>query len=237
LESEEDNGVTYLEEIEKRKYVITAEEFYNKSQQKYTKYVYDKTPDTKEELLALALYYIGDYRYKDDYQKAEEAAKKALEIDHNSFEAYALLFYIYDWNPQMGNSAIALEKLEELAKSAEHYGLLGSIYSASKTNPFANSARSKYFYERALEKDDKYAPAYAGLAGYYHYDAKDYSKAAEYLEKFLELRPGDSWALELQKQYSSSYPQIGKRDPFEVVMAGIVVLIALFLVLSFWKRR
>jgi tetratricopeptide (TPR) repeat protein len=235
LESEQDRGVTYLDEIEKRKYILTAEEAYNRTIN-YTRYIYDKTPDTEGEWLALAVYYLGDYRYEDDYQKAEEATKRALEINPNSFEAYAILFYIYDWYPQMGNSVQVLEKMETLAKSAKHYGLLGSIYSGGETNPFSNPARSKYFYEMALREDPWYAPAYAGLAAYYH-NAGDYPKAIGYLERFLELRPNDSWALSLLQEYSGIYPPIGKRDPFELVMAGLAVLFVLNMIRIAWKRK
>jgi tetratricopeptide (TPR) repeat protein len=236
LESEDDRGVTYLDEIEKRKYIMTAEEFYNRTPPNYTMYIYDKTPDTEEEWLALAIYYLGDYRYKDDFQKAEEAAKRALEINPDSLGAYAILFYIYDWQPQMGNSTLALEKLELLAKNAKSYGLLGSIYAGGETNPFANSTKSRYYYEKALELDPDYAPAYSGLAAYYH-NAKDYPRATEYLEKFLELRPGDSWALALLEEYSSMYPPPGRGDPFTLVIAGLMVLFILNVMRLLWKRR
>ncbi len=239
LESSSDKGITYIDEIEKRKYILTAEEAENRTIN-YTMYIYDKTPDTEEEWLALAIYYLGDYRYRDDYKKAEEAAKKALELNPDSFGAYAILFYIYDWYPDMGDPAQVLEKLEKLANdsnNAKYYGLLGKIYAARKNNPFANPTKSTYYYEKAIELDPKYAPAYSGLAAYYYYQEKDYIKAKEYLDKFLELRPNDSWALYMIEKYSHTYPPPGKRDPFALVMAGIAVLFVLNFIRVLWKRR
>jgi tetratricopeptide (TPR) repeat protein len=235
-ESEGDRGITYLDEIEKRKYILTAEEARNMTIN-YTMYVYDKTPDTEYEWLALAIYYMGDYRYVAQYGEAEKAVKEALRVNPESFEAYSLLFYLYDRNRVEGNSSLVLRKLEELAKSSEHYGLLGRIYAGDKTNPFNNHAKSKYYYEKALEKDPGYAPAYAGLAAYYHYQVKDYSKAKKYLETFLKLRPGDSWALSILEEYSSTYVPMGKKDPLTLVMAGIATLFALYVALVFLRKR
>lgn len=233
LESEKDEGIAYLDETSREVYE-SAEEFFNRSRPKY---IYDKTPDSEMEWLALAIYYLSDYRYKDDFQKAEEAAKKALEFDKESFEAYAILFYIYDWNKEMGDSSAVLRKLESIAQTPKHYGVLGSIYMPHKTNPVGSWEKSEYYFNKALEGDPDYALAYEEMAWYYYYIAEDSAMAMHYIKKYLELRPEDQVAKKSRQTYSSVYPLHGKRDPFVLVMAGLGVIFVLNLVRIAWKRR
>lgn len=233
LESEKNKGITYLDESPRKTYE-SAEEYFSRPRPMY---VYDKTPDSGIEWLALAVYYMGDYRYVNNYPKAEEAVKKAMTFNLDGFEAYALLFYLYDRNRVKGEPSLALGKLETLAKTPQHFGVLGSIYMPHKTNPVGNWSKSEYYFNKALEGNPDYALAYEEMAWYYYYVAKDNPMAVHYMKKYLELRPEDPVAKEALQTYSSVYPPVNKRDPFVLVMAGIGVLFALNLIRIAWNWR
>lgn len=228
VELEEDEGKVVLDEVR------GSPDFRLRTKGEY---VFDRTPDNVAEWVALGIYYAGDHRYKKQYQKAEEAFKKALEIDPNSFEAHAFLFYLYDGNRVIGDKLQVLEKIEMLANEAKHYGVLGSIYLPTEANPIRDAQKCKYYLEKAINENPDYAPAYYDLAWYFHYIEHLDKKTVDYIKRYTELNPEDPRGWQDLERYSSTYPPPGKRDPFELVIVGIGIIFALNVIRLLWKRR
>lgn len=227
VELEEDEGKVVLDEVR------GSPDFRLRTKGEY---VFDRTPDNVAEWVALGIYYAGDHRYKKQYQKAEEAFKKALEIDPNSFEAHAFLFYIYDAKVD-ARTLSTLRNMEVLAKNVKHYGVLGVVYLPIETNPVGDAKKCKDYLEKAINDDPNYYPAYYYLAWYSHFIEHDDTRAVNYIKRYTELNPEDPRGWQDLERYSSTYPPPGKRDPFELVIVGIGIIFALNVIRLLWKRR
>lgn len=130
----------------------------------------------------------------DSLEKAITLFKEAVELDSEFALAYAGLGESYWYIYQANKSAEYLEKAEkELKRSLmlnEDLAQVQSSYGLLKTGTGEYEQAVQYF-NRALENDNRYTPAYRGLAEAYDKLGKTEQAIATY-QKAIDLKP-DYW--------------------------------------------
>jgi tetratricopeptide (TPR) repeat protein len=136
---------------------------------------------------------IGNAYYeKKDNTKAEEAFKKAIELNPNESKPYQALADLYN----------AMGKREEAAAMATKAGSLGGATGASAQDLYnqgvilwnaGKMAEAKAQFEAAVKADPNYADAqyWVGMATL---NSGDMAAAVQYFENYLKLAPTGQYA-------------------------------------------
>jgi tetratricopeptide (TPR) repeat protein len=114
------------------------------------------------------------------YPRAIEAAKKALEIDDEDTDMWAVLFNAYTATGDKANAAIAEKKLPKNA---------GSLFNdAADAINKGDDAKAEGLLKQAVAADEKFAQAWYELGMVYARSSKN-ADAKAALTKYLELAP------------------------------------------------
>jgi Flp pilus assembly protein TadD len=133
-------------------------------------------PDLTAGWMALAKVAVKEKRY----QRAVEAAKKALEIDDEDGDMWTALYTSYVALGDKANAAIAEKKLP--ANASKLFNDAARLINEGKDNEAQASL------ERAVAVDEKFAVAWYEL-GMVHVRAGRSAEAKEALSKYLALEP------------------------------------------------
>jgi len=141
----------------------------------------------------MALTYVDDFRYSwnagnvDPVKAAEEAAKKAIELDNRIPQAHWVLGYIdlfglkkHDAAIEQGIKAIKLDP-----NLADGHTLLAVTY-LYKGQP---QMTLRYVAE-AMRLNPHYPSQYPAVMGYAHYFLGEWEEAEKYLNQAIEMNPG-----------------------------------------------
>jgi len=137
---------------------------------------------------AQAMYFLA----KSDLQNAESEALRAFHMNPMDAKHGMLVARIYERKNVPALAVGACEEVMQLpgfTPTARFLDMMGSLY--QKTERY-NEARDTY--QKAIETDSTYAPAYKNLAGLLKL-AKQYPRAARVYLRYLELVPDDMEAL------------------------------------------
>ena len=114
------------------------------------------------------------------YPRAIEAAKKALAIDDEDTDMWAVLYQAYNATGDKANAAIAEKKLPKNA---------GSLFNdAADAINKGDDAKAEGLLKQAIAADEKFAQAYYELGMLYARASKN-ADAKTNLAKYLELAP------------------------------------------------
>jgi tetratricopeptide (TPR) repeat protein len=130
-----------------------------------------------------------------DYSKASELISNAIKIDPTYIDAYISLSNV---DLLKGDGTEAIKNSEEILnidnKNSEALTIKAEVYILINKNNEAIGLLND-----AIKYDSSYSPAFNELAELYA-DLKDYSKAAEYYEKYIQA---SEVTIEKQKRYAS----------------------------------
>ncbi|EJF10060.1 MULTISPECIES: tetratricopeptide repeat protein [Pontibacter] len=117
-----------------------------------------------------------------DYNKAIEYLKQAVERDKNNAEAYLLMGDAY---LKLGNGGQAMTSYDNAIrindKSPKAHLRRGQLYTSSRNYNEAEEA-----YKKAIELDPNYAPAYSDLGELYYF-AGQYDRALSTFKQFVDM--------------------------------------------------
>jgi tetratricopeptide (TPR) repeat protein len=160
---------------------IVAKDF-NAAHQKVQAQVQKKQDSSATQFLSGKI-----YAAERDWDRAEAALLKAIELDSNSASAYSLLISVYI---EAGKLPEAVRQVEaSLARNPDDQrGLLTAamIYEKMKAFPKARDA-----YEKVLAKSPDFGPALNNLAVLYSEQLNQLDRAQELALKARTLRPDD----------------------------------------------
>ena len=153
------------------------------------------------------LVYFGRLQPRDLYSKAKEAAEKALRIDEQIAEAYAMravvrLVYDFDWT---GSEQDFKRAIEINPSSVSAYRWYATTYLCAAGRPEEAIAETKKALELA-----PLSPGESNNVGWGYYFARQYDEAIEQLSRTLERDPNDPgahWILELTYVRKSMYEE------------------------------
>jgi len=133
----------------------------------------------------IALGASGNLAPKETFPRAEEASRKALEIDDTLAEAHASLAFSeasFDWNWAGADAEFgrAIELNPDNATARDQHGTVLRVAGRREESIAKN--------KRAVELDPLSVPFRRDL-GYAYYDARQYDQAIEQERKTLELDP------------------------------------------------
>jgi tetratricopeptide (TPR) repeat protein len=123
-----------------------------------------------------------------DATYAIEKLKMAADLNKKSPEILVTLGDAYRKMTDGANAQISYQNALALDPNyARASFMIGRLY---QTQGFGQEAVYMRYYNEALTKDPKFAPAYAWLSEYYY--RRDINKAREYLDKYIAVADADS---------------------------------------------
>jgi len=123
-----------------------------------------------------------------DATYAIEKLKMAADLNKKSPEILVTLGDAYRKMTDGANAQISYQNALSLDPNyARASFMIGRLY---QTQGFGQEAVYMRYYNEALTKDPKFAPAYAWLSEYYY--RRDINKAREYLDKYIAVADADS---------------------------------------------
>jgi len=141
----------------------------------------------------MALTYVDDFRYSwntgniDPVRAAEQAAKKAIELDDHIPQAHWVLGYIDLFGLKKHDAAIeqGLKAIKLDPNLADGHTLLAVTY-LYKGQP---QMTLRYVAE-AMRLNPHYPSQYPAVMGYAHYFLGEWEEAEKYLNQAIEMNPG-----------------------------------------------
>jgi tetratricopeptide (TPR) repeat protein len=145
----------------------------------------------------------NSYYQKDDHAKAEEAFKKAIELNPNEPKPYQALADLYNAMGKRTEAAEMTTKAVGLGGNASAQDLYNQgviLWNASKF------AEAKAQFEAAIKADPNYADAqyWVGMATL---NSGDMTNAVQYFENYLKLAPTGEFAEQAKGVLASLKPQ------------------------------
>ncbi|MGW8248696.1 MAG: winged helix-turn-helix domain-containing tetratricopeptide repeat protein [Acidiferrobacterales bacterium] len=141
----------------------------------------------------MALTYVDDFRYAwnvgdvDPVRAAEQAAKKALELDDRIPQAHWVLGYIDLFGLKKHDAAIeqGLKAIRLDPNLADGHTLLAVTY-LYKGQP----RMTVRYVAEAMRLNPHYPSQYPAVMGYAHYFMGEWEEAEKYLKQAIEMNPG-----------------------------------------------
>jgi tetratricopeptide (TPR) repeat protein len=131
---------------------------------------------------------------KKDYDAAEAAYKKALEINPSSADAYSGLATLYNMQKKFDQAAEASAQAQKLSGGAAGGGSASTVFNQGVIAWNAGKIpEAKKAFEQAVQLDPKMAEAHYWL-GMAHVNEGKVPEAAKYFEEYLKLAPTGQYA-------------------------------------------
>jgi TolB-like protein/Flp pilus assembly protein TadD len=189
--------------------------------------------------IAICNTFLGYYLYlnpKQEFEKAEAAAQKALDLDEGLAEAHLAMAWVkmsrdWDWSCAESEFRRSIELNPGYA--------IGHAYYAGLLSVKGRNAEAVAEAEKAQELDPL-SPLIGATTGLRYYYARDYDRAIEHIQKTLEMAPHFApgyWMLSLPlvvagrmdeavKTAEKSIELLTTDDPIASAICGIIYALA-----------
>jgi len=171
--------------------------------------VKEKAAEGSAELISSPDAYMNSgklYREEANYLQAEEAFKKAIDLNPKSVEAYNELGWLYMQQEKFSSAEEIFNKAVELnSRIYMTYFGLGLLHKVKQDYPQAEEA-----FKKAMEMDPTIDTAYVELGSLYIYNG-DYAKAEEIFKRAIEFCPGSE---KMYRALIELYRQTGNNRAF-----------------------